>query len=239
MTNFEVIPAIDIIGGKCVRLTRGRYETEEIYSDDPVEIAKIWEEQGAKRLHVVDLEGAKSGKVENLSIIKEIARKVNIPIEVGGGIRNLGTIEDLVVSGIERIILGTAVIENPDMVRTICGKYGKAIAIGIDARGGMAAIEGWTKSARRNATDLAQEAINLGAKRIIYTDIGRDGTLMGPNIDGIKEFAKSIKVPVIASGGISSKEDVAKIKKITVYGVEGCIIGKALYTGRVKLEEVL
>ena len=239
MANFEVIPAIDIIGGKCVRLTRGQYETEEVFSDNPVEIAKIWEDQGAKRLHLVDLEGAKTGKFKNLDLIKEIARSVNIPVQVGGGIRNFKIVEDLIESGIERMILGTAVIENPDMVRTICGKYGTAIAIGIDARGGMAAVEGWTKSSNRTALHLAQEAINLGAQRIIYTDIGRDGTLMGPNIDGIKEFAKSVNVPVIASGGISSKEDVENIKKLHVYCVEGCIIGKALYTGKIKLEEVL
>ena len=229
---FEIIPAIDILDGKCVRLLQGRYDRETVYSSDPVAMALKWEAQGAKRLHLVDLDGAKSGLPKNLDIIKNIARAVKIPVQVGGGIRNQELIQELIDSGLDRVILGTAAVKNPNLLEQVCKRFGARIAAAIDAKAGKAATEGWTQVSKKDVLTLAKEAVKLGVQRFIYTDISRDGMLAGPNFSGIKKFVSSVNVPVIASGGVSVKEDIEKLKET---GAEGCIIGKALYEGKIKL----
>jgi phosphoribosylformimino-5-aminoimidazole carboxamide ribotide isomerase len=233
---FEVIPAIDILGGKVVRLKQGRYDAAVVYSDNPVEFAQKWEAAGAKRIHVVDLDGARSGTPENVEVIKNIIKEVKVPIQVGGGIRNHAVIADLIKFGVDRVILGTTAIKNPNLLTNVCEKYGAKIAVAIDAKGEVAAGEGWMYVTKKNIFVFAKEATTLGVKRFIYTDISRDGMLEGPNFAGIEKFAAEIKVPVIASGGVTTKEDIAKLKEI---GVEGCIVGKALYDGKIKLEELV
>jgi phosphoribosylformimino-5-aminoimidazole carboxamide ribotide isomerase len=232
---FEVIPAIDILGGKCVRLKQGRYDTPIVYSPDPLEVAKKWEALGAQRLHVVDLDGARTGTPENIEIIKSIIRETSIPVQVGGGIRNFAAISDLIKFGANRIVLGTTAIKNPNLIGNVCEKFDDSIAVAIDAKGNFAAAEGWMYVSKKDILTLAKEAISLGVRRFIYTEINRDGMLTGPNFDGIKTFAEATSVAVIASGGVSSKEDIDKLKKI---GVEGCIVGKALYEGKLNLAEL-
>ena len=233
---FEVIPAIDILGGKCVRLKQGRYDAVIVYANDPVEMAKKWAAEGAKRLHIVDLDGARSGTPENIAVIKNIAREVGIPIQVGGGIRMLSVINDLINFGVDRIVLGTTAIKNPNLISNICEKFGDKIAVAIDAKGKFAAADGWMYVTKKDTITLAKEAIELGVRRFIYTDISRDGMLEGPNIEAIQNFAAQVEAPVIASGGITSREDIEKLKAIEV---EGCIVGKALYEGKIKLGEVV
>jgi phosphoribosylformimino-5-aminoimidazole carboxamide ribotide isomerase len=233
---FEVIPAIDILNGKCVRLKQGRYDAETVYSKNPLEIARKWESQGAKRLHIVDLDGARTGIPKNIEIIKSITREINLPVQTGGGIRNFDLIKQLLGFGADRVILGTTAVNNPNMLGRFCREFGEHIAVAIDAKDGKAATDGWTKVSKKDTLTLAREAIDLGVKRFIYTDISRDGMLAGPNFEGIRNFVSSIRVPVIASGGISSKEDIEKLKQT---GAEGCILGKALYEGNISLEEVV
>lgn len=233
---FEIIPAVDILNGKCVRLKQGRYDTETIYDEDPIEVAKRWESQGAKRLHIIDLDGARTGIPKNIEIIKSIIKGTNIPIQVGGGIRNISTIKELIDFGIDRVILGTTAVNNPNMLSKFCEEFDGQIVVAIDVKEGKAATEGWTKVSKKDTVTLAKEAISLGVKRFIYTDISRDGMLTGPNYKGIKEFIDQVNVPVIASGGVASKADIEKLKEI---GSEGCILGKALYEGKINLEEIL
>jgi len=233
---FEVIPAIDLLDGKCVRLKQGRYDAETIYSINPLEIAKKWESLGARRLHVVDLDGARTGIPKNIEIIKAIVREVKIPVQVGGGIRNLTLIQELLDFGVDRVILGTTAVKNPNVLSQFCEKFDDKIAVAIDAKNGKAATEGWVKISKKDILTLAQEAVEFGVRRFVYTEINRDGMLEGPNFEGIRSFVSEIAVPVIASGGISSKEDIEKLKEI---GVEGAIVGKALYEGKIKLEEIL
>jgi len=233
---FEVIPAIDLLDGKCVRLKQGRYDAETIYSINPVEIALKWEATGAQRLHLVDLDGARTGIPKNIEIIKTITRELKIPVQVGGGIRNLTLIQELLDFGVDRVILGTTAVKNPNVLSQYCEKFDDKIAVAIDAKNGKAATEGWVKISKKDIVTLAQEAVEFGVRRFIYTEISRDGMLEGPNFEGIQNFAAAVSVPVIASGGISSKEDIEKLKEL---GIEGAIVGKALYEGRIKLEEIL
>ncbi|MFA6549099.1 MAG: 1-(5-phosphoribosyl)-5-[(5-phosphoribosylamino)methylideneamino]imidazole-4-carboxamide isomerase [Candidatus Margulisiibacteriota bacterium] len=233
---FEIIPAIDIINGKCVRLTQGRYSAETVYSADPLEIAKKWEAAGAARLHIIDLDGARTGLPKNIALIKNIAHAVKIPLQVGGGIRNISVIKELLDAGVDRIILGTTAVNNPNTLAKFCEAFGEQLAVAVDVKNGKIATEGWAKLSNKDVFTLAKGAIELGVKRFVYTDVSRDGMLGGPNIEAIKTFLAAVNAAVIASGGISSAEDVAKIKET---GVEGCIIGKALYEGKVKLEEIL
>lgn len=233
---FEIIPAIDILKGKCVRLKQGRYDAETVYFADPVEAAKKWEAAGAKRLHVVDLDGARTGTPENIDLIKSIVKEVSIPVQVGGGIRMQSLIAELIKFGVDRVVLGTTAIKNPNLLEGICEKFGEKIAVAIDAKGKFAAAEGWMYVSKKDVLTLAKEAIGFGVGRFIYTDISKDGMLEGPNLSAIQKFSSSINVPVIASGGITSKGDVEKLKEA---GLEGCIVGKALYDGKIKLEELL
>jgi len=234
-----VIPAIDLKGGKCVRLSQGRMEEETVYSDSPLMIAKKWEKLGAKLLHVVDLDGAISGEPKNGKLIIEIAKSISIPVQIGGGIRNFQIAEEYFQKGIARIILGTAAYDNIGFIEQVSRNYPKRVVIGIDAKDGMVAIKGWVEVTEKRALEVAKRFENCEIASIIYTDISKDGMMMGPNIEAIKKFASSLNIPVIASGGISSLDDLKKIADIAHCGIEGVIIGKALYTGRIDLREAI
>jgi len=233
---MKVIPAIDLKGGKCVRLYQGDYSQETVFSDEPVSVALQWQSLGAQRLHLVDLDGAARGELCHLSLITKIVKRVKIPIQVGGGIRQLATIEQLLEGGVMRVVLGTAAVENPGLVRKACHRFGEAIIIGIDAREGYVATRGWQKKTDITAFELVQQMAVLGVRRFIYTDILRDGTLTQPNFEAIAELISKTSLPIIASGGVTS---VSHLKRLFQLGVEGVIIGRALYTGDVRLEEAL
>jgi phosphoribosylformimino-5-aminoimidazole carboxamide ribotide isomerase len=235
-----IIPAIDLRNGKCVRLIQGKADAETIFSDDPVATALKWEGKGAKFLHVVDLDGAFTGSPKNLDVIEKIVDAVNIPIEMGGGIRDASVVGSVFKAGVHRAILGTSALKNPDLAREMCDLYGDRIAVGIDAKDGKVAIKGWTELGEKSAIDFAIEMKDAGVKTIIYTDIKRDGMLTGPNVEATKNLAVAVKgVAVIASGGMSSLDDIKNLKDIEPYGVVGVIIGKALYTGDIELEEAI
>jgi phosphoribosylformimino-5-aminoimidazole carboxamide ribotide isomerase len=236
---FEVIPAIDLLDGKAVRLAQGEFNAKTIYSNDPVEVAKKWESLGAHRIHVVDLNGARTGIAENLAIIKKILKAVKVPVQIGGGIRRADMMQDLFDSGADRVVLGTTAINNPNLISTVCPMFGDKIAVAIDVKNKKVATHGWRKTSLYDPIRLAKDAVVLGVRRFIYTDIKRDGMLTGPDIEGLTELARECKVPVIASGGITSKEDIEKLKALEEIGIEGCIIGRALYTGDLKLEEIV
>lgn len=234
-----VIPAIDIRGGNCVRLVQGKLEQETIFSKDPVFVAKLWQAQGAKRIHIVDLDGAFSGVIQNLELIVKIAKSVNVPVEVGGGIRDIDTIKRVLSGGVAKVILGTSAIYNTDTVKKALKKFGDKIVISIDSLGGKVAIGGWKEITAVRSMILAKRVEEMGVKEIIFTDIKKDGMLKGPNVKGIKAFAEKVKIPVIACGGISTLDDVKRIKELEKDGVSGMIIGKALYTDDIKLQEAM
>ncbi len=234
-----VIPAIDIRGGNCVRLVQGRLEQETIFSKDPVFVAKLWQAEGVKRLHIVDLDGAFSGIIQNLELIKEITKSINLPVEVGGGIRNMETIGRVLSSGVDKVILGTSAIYDTDTVRKALKKFRDRIVVSIDSFGGKVAIGGWKEITTVRSTTLAKRVKEMGVKEIIFTDIKKDGMLKGPNVKGIKAFAEKVGVAVIACGGISTLDDVKRIKELEQSGVSGMIIGRALYTGDIKLREAI
>lgn len=231
-----IFPAIDIRGGKCVRLEQGNADKETIYGEDPVERAKFWESKGTLFLHIVDLDGAFEGVRLNRNIIKSVVDNVSIPVQLGGGIRTLEDIEDVLELGISRVILGTAVVKEEGFLEEALDKYGERIAVSIDAKGGYVAINGWTKISDIKAIYFAKVLENLGLKTLIYTDISKDGMLQGPNIEELKALKESVDIDIIASGGVSSPEDLRLLKGLNIYGA---IIGKALYTGNIKLEEIL
>jgi phosphoribosylformimino-5-aminoimidazole carboxamide ribotide isomerase len=234
-----VIPAIDIKEGRGVRLTEGKFEDVEIFSDDPVAVAVKWADKGAKMLHVVDLDGAKYGKLINISLLEQIIKKVNIPVQVGGGIRSYEEAERLIDLGVSRVILGTILWKDKTLAKKLFEEFSEKIIAGIDARDGYVAIEGWQNVLSIDALNFAGEMERLGAKRIVYTDIKRDGTLKGPNIDSIEKMVKNVNIPLICSGGITSLDDIKKLMRLEASGLEGIIVGKALYKGRILLEEAL
>ncbi len=234
-----IIPAIDLKEGRCVRLEQGLMDKATVYSDDPATTAKHWESQGAELLHVVDLNGAFAGKPRNLDAIKAIRGAIRIPIEVGGGIRDIATIESLVAIGIDRIILGTAAIENPDFVREACVKFPGRIIVGIDAKEGLVAIKGWAEVTKVKAVDLARQMQEYGIIAVIYTDIKRDGMLSGPNIEATKALAEALRIPVIASGGVHTMKDIENLLTVRHSGVSGVITGKAIYSGSLDLREAI
>ena len=233
---MEIIPAIDLKNGKCVRLYQGDYNKETIFSENPVEVAVKWQSLGAKRLHIVDLDGAASGKPENLDVVAKIVKKISVPIQLGGGIRDEKTVHTLIKAGVKRLIIGTVAVEQPDLIRSLCQKYGGAIMVSIDARDGLVATHGWLKESDVKAIDLAFEMKKLGVHRLLYTDIKRDGTLTEPAYDSIADLIETVKIPVIAAGGISKLEH---LKKLAIVGAEGAVIGRALYTGDIDLEAAL
>lgn len=234
-----IIPAIDLRGGQCVRLVQGKLEQETVYSKDPVFVAKLFQAQGAQRLHIIDLDGAFSGVVQNLEIIKKICSEVTIPVQVGGGMRRMDMIEKVFEAGAAKVILGTIAVTNPPLLEEALQKFGKKIIVAIDAKEGKVAIGGWKDETPVKAADLARQMKKAGVGEILYTDITRDGTLEGPNLKGIKTMAQTSAVPVIAAGGISTLKDVQKISALEKNGVAGMVIGKALYTEAIKLEEAV
>lgn len=233
------IPAIDLRDGRCVRLVQGKINSEMVYSDEPVEMAKQWEQMGARYLHVVDLDGAFAGTPKNLEIIRKIIDAVKIPIQLGGGIRTFEAVTRVLNLGVDRVILGTAAILSPELVSQCVQEYGERIAVGIDGRDGMVAIEGWESTVEETVFQLAEKIAAQGIKRIIFTDTRRDGTLRGPNLELTKKLAETSGLKVIASGGVSSLEDLQNLKELETSGVEGVIMGKALYSGAINLQEAL
>ena len=234
-----IYPAIDIRGGRCVRLTEGRFDAETVFADDPAEMALKWAGLGAEFLHLVDLDGALAGESKNVPVIQRILKSVSIPVQLGGGIRNLETIEKLLELGVTRLILGSAAVKNPELVAEACKKYPGHIAVGIDAKNGEVAIEGWGQGSGVAATELAKKMASFGVETIIYTDISRDGMLSGVNVEATAALARACGVPIIASGGVASLDDIRRVKAVEGDGVQGCIIGKAIYTGAVDLKEAL
>ncbi len=231
-----IYPAIDIIGGQCVRLSQGRYSNVTVYEKDPVEVAKRFEDEGAKFIHVVDLDGAKSGENNNFSTISKIASSVKIPVQTGGGIREESAIKRYFENGINRVILGTKAVNDKAFLQNMLSTYKEKIVVGIDAKDGYVAIEGWEKVSEFTAVEFGKTVCEMGCKTIIYTDIATDGMLKGPNLEAMKEMASAVNCDVIASGGISCIEDIAALLKTNV---SGAITGKALYTGRLDLKEAI
>jgi phosphoribosylformimino-5-aminoimidazole carboxamide ribotide isomerase len=233
---LDIIPAIDLRGGRCVRLFQGDYSQETVFSENPVDVALQWYGMGAPRLHLVDLDGAETGQPVNLDIVREITESVLIPCELGGGIRDLDTIQQCLQAGAERVILGTAAIEDRWLLTEACRRYGGAIVLGIDARNGYLATRGWKMQTEFKAIDLVREVTGSGLRRIIYTDIDRDGTLTEPNFSAIFELMQNTRLKVIASGGVSSLNHLKMLRQLEV---EGAIVGKALYTGDLNLKQAL
>lgn len=234
-----VIPAIDLRGGKCVRLFRGRPDQETVYDTDPVAVARTWEAQGAPWLHVVDLDGAFSGRPRHGDVVAAIVQAVAVPVQLGGGIRTWEAIEAALGLGVRRVILGTAAVTDPALVARACATYGEAVVVGIDAKEGRVAIAGWETTVAKEARALAQDLSRLGVRRIVYTDTARDGTLEGLNLEGIKAMATAAAMKMIVAGGVASLADLRALKELEPLGVEGVILGRALYTGDVRLEEAL
>lgn len=233
---MEVIPSIDLKGGRCVRLYQGDYARETVFSEDPLGTAQRWESLGASRLHVVDLDGAASGEPRHLSVVARIAASLRIPVQVGGGIRRMETIEQYVKAGVRRVVLGTAAVENPELVKEACRVFGEAIVLGVDARDGYVAVRGWKDKTSVLAADMVGRMEALGAGRFIYTDVARDGTLTEPNFQAISEMMTKTRSPIIASGGVTSIDHLVRLGQL---GVEGAIIGRALYTGDILLDKAL
>lgn len=231
-----IFPAIDIKDKRCVRLKQGRFDEATIYSKEPLTVAKQWEKQGAKYLHVVDLDGAKDGKSRNLSTIKDIVNGINIPVQLGGGIRERETVDMLLDLGIDRVILGTLAVKNKKLLRELVKQYKEKIVVSIDAKDGLVATNGWLNISQIKSIDLIKELENIGVKTIVYTDISKDGMMEGPNFKIYKDLMNNCSLNIIASGGVSSEGDLKKLRDIGLYG---CIIGKALYSGVVDLKEVI
>ena len=236
---MEVIPAIDLLNGKCVRLKQGNYNEVTKFNSDPVRQAQIWEKQGAKRLHLVDLYGAKTGEPINDLTIKKIRKSISIPIQLGGGIRDIDRAKELFDTGIDRIILGTIAIENPELVRVLSKEYPKKIAVGIDAKEGMVATRGWLKQSEISSINLAKQLNDLELAAIISTDISTDGTLKGTNVQALREIADISINPVIASGGIGCIADLISLADLEREGIEAIIVGRALYDDSIDLKEAL
>ncbi|MGO9379469.1 MAG: 1-(5-phosphoribosyl)-5-[(5-phosphoribosylamino)methylideneamino]imidazole-4-carboxamide isomerase [Dissulfurispiraceae bacterium] len=232
-----VIPAIDLKAGRCVRLLQGRKEDATVYSDDPVSTALKWKSMGAKLLHVVDLDGAFTGSQQNLASVLKIRRAVAMEIEVGGGIRDMARIDQLLSEGINSVIIGTIAVENPGLVKDACAKYPGRVMVGIDANSGNVAVKGWVEVTSVKAKELALRMQDIGCAGIIYTDIAKDGMLSGPNIEAVQEMVESLTISVIASGGISSIEDIRNLARIN--RLWGAITGKAIYSGTLDLKEAI
>jgi phosphoribosylformimino-5-aminoimidazole carboxamide ribotide isomerase len=234
-----VIPAIDLKDGRCVRLEQGLMERDTVFCDSPAQQAREWQEQGAELLHIVDLNGAFAGEPKNRGSIEEIVRTITIPAQLGGGIRDLPTIAAYLELGISRVILGTAAQRNPELVREACRLFPGRIVVGIDAMNGMVAVQGWAEVTGVTAVEMARKFEGFGVSAIIYTDIARDGMLGGPNLDATRELAESVRIPVIASGGVSRLQDIEDLMEIEQSGIVGVITGKAIYTGAIRLTDAI
>ena len=236
---MEVIPAIDLLSGRCVRLYQGDYALAQVFNDNPADVGRQWVEQGASLLHIVDLDGAKTGRVVNRPAIEAIITAVTVPVQVGGGLRDRTSVAELLDLGVQRVILGTVAVEQPDLVAELCQEFPGQIVVGIDARNGRVATRGWLETSEVLANQLALQMQELGAAAIIYTDIHRDGTLTGPNLEALRELTAAVSIPVIASGGVSSITDLLSLLALEPLGVTGVIVGRALYTGDISLIEAL
>jgi phosphoribosylformimino-5-aminoimidazole carboxamide ribotide isomerase len=234
-----VIPAIDLKAGRCVRLYQGDMHQATIYSDDPIATARRWQNEGAERLHVVDLDGAIAGAGINTTVIEQICRALTIPVQVGGGIRDLDAIERLLSRGVARVILGTIAYRQPEVVATACERFPGYITVGIDARAGKVAVQGWTEATELDALTLAERCADVGVSELVYTDIARDGTEQGVNLAATLALARAVSLPIIASGGVASLRDIERLVPLESEGIVGVIVGRALYTGAVKLAEAL
>ncbi len=236
---MKIIPAIDIKDGNVVRLTRGDYEQIKLYSHDPGNIARRWHSQGASILHVVDLDGAFSGKPKNMDSVSAIIRSVSIPVELGGGLRTLDAISWAFNIGVSKVILGTRVVKDIDFITTAIKMYGEKIIVSIDSKNGFVMLRGWTKSSSMNAIDMARRMEHLGVSAVIYTDVTVDGTLSGPNFTRVDNFVSNVNIPVIAAGGISCIDDIKRLCALDRKNLTGVIVGKALYEGTVNLREAI
>jgi phosphoribosylformimino-5-aminoimidazole carboxamide ribotide isomerase len=234
-----ILPAIDIRGGNCVRLYQGRFDRETIYSKDPLEMARLWKSQGAKGLHIADLDGAAQGKPANLEMVGRMKKELDLPIQMGGGFRDMPSIEAAIGLGIDRVILGTAAVYNPDLVVEAVKRFGAAVTVSIDVSDDYVAVAGWKEVSKVKFDDLAMRMRDRGVKELLFTDTRKDGTLSGPNIDGIRRFLKAAAVPVTVSGGISGIADISALKPLVVEGLKAVVIGKALYDHKIVLEEAL
>lgn len=234
-----IIPAVDIRGGRCVRLVQGRAEAETVFSEDPVAVAKTWEARGAQRIHIADLDGAFSGRPKNLDLVRAIRAAVRVPLMLGGGIRDAASLAEALATGVNFVVLGTVVVEQPELAREALKANPGKIIIGIDASDGRVAVSGWTSVTPLLATDLARRVAADGATEIVFTDVRRDGTLTGLNLPAIRAMAQASPVPVIAAGGVASLEDIRSLKALEPAGVKGVIVGKALYTEAVRLPEAI
>lgn len=235
-----IFPAIDLKEGQCVRLVQGKAENKTVYSSDPASMAQSFQDQGAEWLHIVDLDGAFQGRSGNLATIKQIAARITIPFQVGGGLRQQEDVENLLEMGASRVIIGTRAVTSPDFIEALLLRFGpKKIILGLDARDGIVAIEGWVEKSSLQALDFARQMQRLGVQTAIYTDVSRDGLLQGPNLDAIQQMAELSGLKIIASGGVSTVDDIRQLKEMESLGVSGAIIGKALYDGKIALKDAL
>ena len=233
-----LIPAIDLKQGQCVRLRQGRMEESTVFSDDPVAMAGKWLAHGAKRLHIVDLDGAFQGEPVNADVIENIsAAYPDLPIQIGGGIRTIETVEAYLEAGVKYVIIGTQAVKQPEFVTELCVEFPGSVIVGIDAKNGMVAVQGWAESSDQSAEHLAQKFEDQGVSAIVYTDISRDGMMQGVNVEATRLLAEAVSIPVIASGGVTNIEDIKKLNKVKNSGIEGVIIGRALYEGTIDLSE--
>ena len=235
---MRIYPAIDIRGGKAVRLYKGDFAQETVFGE-PAEMAKKWEAAGGEFLHLVDLDGARAGKSMNLDVVKEIIAAVNIPVELGGGIRTMENIDEVLAAGVQRVILGSVAAKNPALVKEACAKYGDRVVVGIDAKDGIVAVDGWEVSGDVEVIVLAKEMAKAGVKTIIYTDISRDGTLEGVNVEATAQLARESGIKIVASGGVKSIDDVKALLPYEKEGIEGVIVGKSIYMGTLDLTEAV
>jgi phosphoribosylformimino-5-aminoimidazole carboxamide ribotide isomerase len=234
-----IFPAIDMRNGRCVRLLQGRAEQETIYFEDPVAVAEQWQSEGAEWLHLVDLDGAMSSETHNRDIAKKIFQRLRVPVQFGGGVRSMSDLQELLEAGASRIILGTAAVEDIDFLSKAVARFSDRVVVGLDARDGLVATKGWKQVEQLEVLEFAASLSRKGLRRIIYTDISRDGTLTGPNLEATRRVAEKSSLKVIASGGVSSIEDLQRLRQLEACGVEGVIIGKALYEKRFSLKEAL
>ena len=240
MTRFEIIPAIDLLGGRCVRLTQGRYDEATVYDDDPAAVAEGFVSHPIARLHVVDLDGARTGRPENTDAIRRIAESAEgVPVQLGGGLRSLASVEEAFATGVDRVVLGTAALRDPEFVREAARRYPGRIVVGIDAKEGCVAVDGWIEQTLTPVSEVALRFEDAGVAAIVHTDIARDGVLAGPNLEATAELAACVEIPVIVSGGIRSDDDLSRAALLADRGVSGAIVGRALYTGAVDLGRAL
>ncbi len=236
---MQIIPAIDIRGGKCVRLLQGDFSQETVFADDPVDMAVHWASFGAERLHVVDLDGAKTGRPQNTAVVGRIVKALDIPVQLGGGIRDLETAGQMLDLGVDRVIIGTSAALDKNLAQAMFDAFGDHVILGLDARDGLVSINGWQNTIDKKAIDFAIEMEALGARRIIHTDISTDGMLSGVNLVAMERMARAVSIPVIASGGVTNIDDIYNLKKLEHLGIEGVIAGKALYTDSLDLREAI